>query len=172
MPVKPNYHRVIVCFFAGAFLLLLTGCSKTLTFGFTSTVDPAYTGASIEVDLIGINTSEIAVWNAKSIDEYFTTGDPFRAAAPKKTFYFGEGQPEKAQLSSSDPIWQQWNDKGATHILVLADLPGYTISMDGVDLRRQLIPRASNEWKGTPKTISIRLGPTGVVLVPSPKPPK
>jgi hypothetical protein len=169
--MNPKTSRIVLSLAAAALLFLFAGC-QTLTFDFTSSVDPAYKGASIEVDLIGINTSEIAVWNAKSIDDYFTSGDPFRASVPKKTFYFGEGQPEIARLPSSDPIWREWEAKGATHILVLADLPGYTIPMGGVDLRRQLVPRSSSDWKGTPKAIAIRLGPTGVVLVPSPKPPK
>ena len=53
-----NIHRF---FLACVPALILTGCGVTiLQPGFTTQVAPSYQGASIQVDLIGVNNSELA----------------------------------------------------------------------------------------------------------------
>jgi len=121
---------------------LLAGCSKTVILqpNLNASIAPAYQGASIQVDLIGINSSELTTWRSKPIDDYFAPGDVFRRSATKATLHFGGDKPGSQSLPASDPVWQQWKAKATTHVVVLADLPGYNLPMGGVDLRRQIIP--------------------------------
>lgn len=151
-------------------VVILAGCGVTiLQPGFMTEVAPSYQGASIQVDLIGVNNSELAAWNAKPIDDYFAAGDMFRASAPKVTLNFGAGEDGMKSLPASHPIWKQWKSKNATNIMVIADLPGYTVPMGGIDLRRQTVPLSSNQWAKSPPEISIQITPTGIILVPAPK---
>ncbi len=163
---QPFIRLIPACLLA----LFLSGCGVTiLQPGFTTQVAPSYQGASIQVDLVGVNNSELPAWNAKPIDDYFAAGDMFRASAPKVTLNFGAGESDVKALSASNPIWKQWNSKNATHVMVIADLPGYTVPMGGVDLRRQIIPLSSDKWAKSPPEISIQITPTGIILVPAPK---
>jgi uncharacterized protein YceK len=151
-------------------ILLMSGCGVTiLQPGFTTQVASSYQGASIQVDLVGVNNSELAAWNAKPIDDYFAAGDMFRGSAPKVTLNFGSDQAGTQTLASSNPIWKQWKSKSATYVMVIADLPGYTVPMGGVDLRRQVVPLSSDRWTKSPPEISIQVTPTGIILVPAPK---
>lgn len=136
-----------------------------------ASIAPAYKGASIQVDLVGVNNSELAAWNAKPIDDYFSPGDVFRSASSKRTLDFADGKDDVKSLAANDPIWQAWKSKGVSHVVVMADLPGYTIPMGGIDLRRQIIPLTGSSWDKSPPSITIQVGPTGIILVPAPKIP-
>ena len=149
-------------------LLLLVGCETTIQPTFNTSVSAIYEGATIEVDLVGINTSEYQIWKAKSVNDYFTSSDKFRDAASKKTLYFGENQKTSQTLSSSDPIWAEWTRKDCAYIVIIADLPGY-VADEQVDRRRQLVPLNSKLWKGAPSDITITISPTGIQLLPSPE---
>ena len=151
-------------------ILFISGCQTTiLEPGFLANVAPACQGASIQVDLVGVNNSELAAWNAKPIDDYFSAGDMFRKSSPKITLEFGANGKSVQSLSPSHPIWQQWRAKGSTHVMVIADLPGYTLPMGGIDLRRQTVPLSSDKWDKSPPEISIQITPTGIILIPAPK---
>lgn len=149
-------------------LLFLAGCESTIQPTLNTEVSPLYAGATIEVDLVGINTSEYQIWKAKSVNDYFTSDDQFRDAAVKKTLYFGEQKKSSQTFSSSDPIWTQWVAKECAFVVVIADLPGY-VKDEQVDRRRQLIPLDLKLWSGTPSDITITVSPTGIQLLPSPE---
>ena len=59
--------------FAGLFLL--TACETTIQPTLKTNVSSLYEGATIEVDIVGINTSEYQIWKAKSVNDYFTSSD-------------------------------------------------------------------------------------------------
>lgn len=151
-------------------LFLGSGCStKPIQPNLVSEVSSAYVGASIQVDLIGVNPSELGAWTGKSIDDYFSAGDRFRQGAVKRTLQFGGSNAGSQTLAAKDTIWAQWKAKSATHIIVLADLPGYNSPEGGVDLRRQVIPLDSGVWDKVPPSVMIQITPTGIILVPAPK---
>ena len=157
--------------FAGILSLLVSGCgTKPIRPDLSAQVAPVFAGASIQVDLIGVNNSELNVWKAVDIDDYFSAGNRIRQGASRKTLTFGGGLPESQTLSANDPIWNEWKSKQVSFVIVLADLPGYASREVGVDLRRQVIPLDSGFWDGVPENISIQLTPTGIILVPAPKP--
>lgn len=165
---EPSRLPIIMVLLMG--IALLPACNTTiLQPQVDAAIAPAYQGASIQVDLVGVNNSELAAWNAKPVDDYFTPGDIFRGAAAKRTLDFADGKEGGKSLAANDPIWQTWKAKGVSNIVVMADLPGYTIPMGGVDLRRQIIPLSSDSWDKSPPVITIQVGPTGIILVPAPK---
>ncbi len=152
-------------------LAVLPACNRTVILQprLDASIAPAYKGASIQVDFVGVNNSELAAWNAKPIDDYFAPGDVFRDSADKKTLDFADGSVSVQTLQSTDPVWQRWKSKGASHVVVIADLPGYNIPMGGIDLRRQTIPLSAGSWERSPPVITVQVGPTGIILVPAPK---
>lgn len=154
--------------------LFLVGCPTVprvvhLQPEFRAEVASAYHGATISVDLVGVNNSELAVWKAKPVDDYFAPGNVFRDSAQKVTLNFGGGGETTQRVSPSHPVWQDWRAKGATQVIVIADLPGYTLPIGGVDIRRQMIPLESTNWERSPEEVVIQITPTGIILVPAPK---
>lgn len=152
-------------------VVILSGCHSVPTINID--VDPAYKNTSLQVDLVGVNSSEYKVWSTKSVNEYFTPGDNFRQSADKKTFNFGENLPSLQTLPKKDLIWDGWENNDISHIFVLVNLPG--ISDEQVDKRRQVIPLDPEAWKSSalsldsvPSEIEVNVAPTGVRLVPSP----
>ena len=103
----------------------LPACNKTVILQprLDASIAPAYKGASIQVDLIGVNNSELAAWNAKPIDDYFAPGDVFRSSSNKHTLNFADANDGVQTLQVTDPIWQSWKAKGASYVVVIADLP-------------------------------------------------
>ena len=153
-------------------VLTLTGCQSVPKINVD--VDPYYKDTSLQVDLVGVNSSQYEVWSEKSVNEYFTPGDNFRQSADKKTLNFGENRPPLQTLPTGDPIWNGWKKNDISHIFVLVNLPG--ISDEQVDKRRQVIPLEPQAWKSSalslnsvPNEIKVNVAPTGVRLVPSPE---
>jgi len=110
------------------------------------------TEASVEVDLIGATKSDLADWKAYSMNKYWQPGDPTRRDADKVTLRVDSKEPKK--FDSKDPIWDKWFARRATHLVILAHLPGDV--QDGPDdPRRKFVPLAAME-KDSPLQIEIQ----------------
>ncbi|TVR52423.1 MAG: hypothetical protein EA425_05000 [Puniceicoccaceae bacterium] len=169
----PNPVRCLLPAAAGVLVLLLAGCATTpppIQPAFNLVVDPAYAGASIQVDLVGVNASEVARWRTKSVNDYFSPGDPFRATAERKSFLMGPDGEDAPVLAANDPIWQRWQRRDVSFIVVLADLPGYMEDREGaIDSRRLIVPLGGDRWdRARPSTITLEISPTGVSSIPAP----
>jgi hypothetical protein len=112
---------------------------------------------SIEVDLIGISEIERPAWEGYDLDQYWATGDSRRANADKLSKSLETGQPWL--VSRSDPQWQRWFNRGATELLILANLPGH-FAPGPTDPRRTFLPLARNRWKTTGRRLEIEVQDT------------
>ncbi len=156
---------------------------------------------NIEVDLVAVNSVENDRWENASMTSYWQPGDPLKGSVPTKVMYFNSKQAQAAAttnpakpgqtasqaatqpsgfsetLSATDPIWYKWyankNDKSVYHLYVLALLPGIIADQPGDrDPRRQILPLNQEEWPNGTKDILLKIEPTGVITVTTPKPHK
>jgi hypothetical protein len=110
-------------------------------------LDASLERASVLVDLVGVSGSDQQVWQNYSMTKYWKEGDPMRRDAKKVVADFS-GQILTFTLAKNDPIWDKWLDAGATHLAVLAYLPGRFEDLPGnADQRRRLVSLFPNVWK-------------------------
>jgi hypothetical protein len=154
---------------------LLTGCSGSGMGKYNVMVSPggglkdaAGGMPSVEVDLVGASDAQAERLKAYSVNDYFSGRDTMRAEADKKTLSFTKASPGPQTLSEKDPIWQSWKDKGATQLVVIANLPG--VSGKGEDPRRLVLPLAGNRWDTD--DIQVEVQKSGVVCRTMMKPVK
>ena len=84
----------------------------------------------------------------------------------KITFKFSPGTTE-SKLVITDAIWQKWLSKGATHLVVLADLPG-SFSQDlpgNQDPRRHSESLDKCHWADKTTLVSFQVRQSGVELL-------
>lgn len=127
------------------------------------------TGASVEVDLIGISPSELSYWNHVDITKYFaTTGDPVReqAADRAKRTRFEEGN--EFLLKADDPIWTKWLSYGTSELVILASLPK-RVGEGEADQRRRILSIGKKEWQAKGKTIEIEILDSQIRPLTAPK---
>jgi len=128
---------------------------------------------SVEVHLVGINSSEIDLWKTMSMTDYWTPGNQLRKSAQEYTYViqFGQGPCTKA-LGKKDPIWRKWKNRKVEYLLVLADLPGvFTDRAGNEDARRLQLPATnSKRWGWRDKKIDIRIEESNIVSLTIPKP--
>ena len=102
---------------------------------------------SIQVDLIGVNETEYKRWEEMSINDYIEPGSKFGSSGEKFVMKFEQGKDSKQVLRHSDPKWDQWKRKKATHLFVIANLPGTWQDKPGdADPRRIILPLDAGRW--------------------------
>ena len=160
---------------AGLILCLaaLSGCGTMKRLSVTVMLDPEMTKdpaatPTVEVNLVGINKSELPQWKAYSMSEYWSPGNKLRTGAEKHVVRFAQTLPSKHMLDRKNPIFQKWQDKTASHLCVLADLPDMMDSKPGQpDPRRMILPLHPKAWKADSITITIKAGQ--MVCSPAPR---
>lgn len=150
-----------------AFLILpaLGGCASSQTTPYQVTVslderlrDSSGNMPSLEVDLIGVADPDLARWRSYPLDAYFAGGDAFRADADKRTLEFADADPRA--LARDDEAWKRWKKSKATHLVVLANIPG-VFDRAGTDGRRLILPLDPERW--STRSIEIQVQRTGLV---------
>ncbi len=173
MASSVGMRRFAVTAMAAVLACVLGGCGGFgggPKYDITVSLDEAWTSGgrtpTLEVDLVGANASQAGPLRSASVGQYFSAGDPFRAAQDKATLTFTSQDASPKVLSKSDPIWSKWNAAGATDLFVLVNLPGVAQDQPGdADPRRLILPLDPARWTGRELSIAIRRsGP--VVLTP------
>jgi hypothetical protein len=133
---------------------ILTGCkSGPVPFDVSIQMDSSFSGQTVPVDLVGVNSNQRRQWEEKSVTDYWGDADPLRASARKKTLEFTEPGSTK-NLTADDDIWTRWiAEGGAGDLFVIADIPGMGKPNDApgdADPRRRILPLNAKAWvKGT-----------------------
>ncbi|MGK0309533.1 MAG: hypothetical protein ACJAT5_000079 [Lentimonas sp.] len=163
-------------------LLALAGCDAP---NVEIIISPEYQSATIQIDFVKVQRSEVPIWMGMSVDDYFSPGSQFRDFAKQRgdiytVYYNVPGKAFQGTIPSDDSVWENFEyERGSEQsfdVIILADLPGAYGGLP-VDIRRKIIPLEKKSWsisfldkvfgKGLEKlAISITSG--GILLDPPP----
>jgi hypothetical protein len=155
----------------GAFFVVLTGCSsckpgkpgKPKAYHVTLNLDESLKQGSVLVDLVAATPTSLPRWESYSMSKYWKDGDPMRADADKVTLSFVSGQSLTNELGRADAKWNKWLAQGATHLIVLADLPGARQDKGGnQDERRQIVALDPCHWPNKTTNLLIQIQRSGI----------
>jgi hypothetical protein len=124
------------------------------------------TPASIEVDLIGVSQLEKAAWEGYPLDNYWAPGDLRRRNADKLTSNFQSGN--TWSVPQTDPKWKGWLGRGASELLIIANLPG-SFPSGPADPRRIFLPLDKKAWEAKGQTLEIQIQDTLINVMTPPK---
>lgn len=132
-------------------------------------VDPTLKNDSIVVDLVGVTSRALEdSWSHYSMTDYWKSGDTMRRDNADDTISldFLSGQSLSQTLSVTNKIWNVWKQKKATHVLVMAKLPGLHKDMPGSkDARRQVLSLDKCVWlKSKTKTLEVVVKRSGIYV--------
>ena len=117
--------------FARALLLpllavLCTGCVSQykVVVGFSTALKDHFTEIpTIEVDIAAVTDSEADEVKQMGVENYFEPGSGIRDRLQSQICFFYREEQNTYVLPSRAPIWQSWNLKEPTNVLVIASLP-------------------------------------------------
>ncbi|MFO1500030.1 MAG: hypothetical protein U1G07_16840 [Verrucomicrobiota bacterium] len=112
------------------------------------------TPATIETDLIGVTKLDRARWENTDLDQYWAAGSQVRRDSDKLSNTVQMNQPWV--ITRDDPKWRSWLDRGATDLLIIANLPGKHPS-GPADPRRIFLPLQGSAWKAKDDALQIEL---------------
>ena len=172
-----------VAFLTGglAVVTFLSGCAsckpgkpgKPKAYHVTVNLDESLKQASVLVDLIPASVASLPRWESYSMTKYWKDGDPMRADADKVTLSFVSGQSLTNELARLDPKWTKWLAQGATHLVVLADLPGARADKSGTqDERRQIVALDPCHWPDKTTNLIVQVQRSGLNIQTPPRPVK
>ncbi len=155
-------------------MAMLSGCGGMLRtdiyveLGKDLIADPASI-PSIQVDLVGVNASELPQWKGYALREYWSPGNKLRASADKYEMRFGQTRSASQKLERTNAVFDEWQKKTASHLFVLADLPGVSDPKPGaVDARRLVLPLDSKVWKLKEDRIVVTVRAGQMLCTPAP----
>jgi hypothetical protein len=165
---------------------VLAGCGEMGRFdivvtlekeGFRKTVG---TIPSVEVNIVGINDVEYQEWVRKPMTQYWEPDDSLRTTTVRKGYTgvmtFGEEKPGRLVLFRRDPIWNDWEAKGARNLFILTNFPRVTQDQLGdADARRRILPLQKDRWAGYywgKRVIWLEVTPSGLICHTTPRPPQ
>jgi hypothetical protein len=130
------------------------------------------TWPTLEVDLVAIGEDEKNVWNAYSVDKYFSRGDLLRTGKKNNgeahTMKFSNSDPTTQTLSRKDPVWTKWKNK--PELYVIAYLRDYSDKSDPQGLfRRKVVPLDKRRWNNS-QSIGIVVRQDGLKYTTDPLP--
>ena len=170
--------RFIKSFIAGGFIVWLaafmTGCETckpgkpgaTGSYTIDVSLDESLKTSSVIVDLVGVNASTLPRYEAYDMGKYWKEGDPMRRDADKVVLNFVSGASLNMNVPVSDAQWAKWKSKGATYVMVLADLPGAQTARPGnQDARRQILPLDQCNWPDQTGTLKVLVQRSGIVVL-------
>lgn len=161
--------------------MLVSGCSsckpgkpgKPIAYHVTVNLDQSLQQGSVVVDVIAATPAGLPRWEAYSLNKYWKEGDPMRTDADKATFSFVSGQTLTNSLGKLDARWSKWLAQGATHLVVLADLPGARVDKPGTqDERRQIVTLDPCHWPKKTTNLMVQVQRSGINVLTPPRPTK
>ena len=111
---------------------------------------------NVQVDVVGVNRSEIDVWEGPSITEYWAENSQLRKDA-RDGGYLHEGKfelPDRYELTicEKDGVWKKWRARKVEYILVMFDT---CTTAEGWRKRLPLPPRC---WGGQTRKNRVEIG--------------
>ena len=163
-------------------LLLLAGCDAP---DVKIVISPEYQSATIQIDFVKVQRSEVPIWMGMNIDDYFLPGSQFREFAKQRgdiytVYYNVPGKAFEESIASDNPVWENFQyERGSEQsfdVIILVDLPGAYGGLP-IDVRGKIIPLQKKSWpisffdkvlgKGLEELV-VSITSSGILLDPSP----
>jgi len=151
------------------------GCGKTGRYNIRVTIAPELRDVSEEVHIVGVNDTDLARWNDRSMTQYWLNVGPEQDDVYRMVF--GRGFASTNILSAEDEIWSRWKSLGARHLFILSLYPmGAKDDTGSADPRRLYLPMEKKRWKISPFkvrdeiVIEVRPAPEGLKCLTPPNP--
>jgi hypothetical protein len=170
--------RALAAAYMIAVTFTITGCSSCKPgkqgppgkYNVEIRLDEALKQGSVLVDVVGVNAGTLPRWETYSMSKYWQHSDPMRTSAEKLVFDFSSGKAGTQTLAITNAIWNSWQTKGVSHLLLLADLPGGPVDKPGVaDARRQMVPLDKCYWPGGTKKLMVVVKQSGLEIETLPR---
>ena len=120
---------------------LAVGCGPKMDpYKVTLTANDSIKDSSVAVHVIGINKNDFPLWDSYSMSKYWSPADTLhKNPAVATTILFDAKNLRTQAIAIDDAHWKMWRDYGATHLFILANLPGFKEDRPGnADARRQI----------------------------------
>lgn len=167
-------HRVRFGFALLFCSLVFGGCATAphpQAYAVRVTLDKPLVGSSVQVDLVGVNQTDLPKWQNYSVTQYWQPDNPFRRDAQKYAMQFSINTANTQVLLNNDPHWSGWLSTGASQLVIIADLPGVITDQTGnADPRRLILPLDRAAWPKNVNTIDILVQESGLRLMTPRKP--
>jgi hypothetical protein len=154
--------------------LVFGGCATVphpRAYAIRVTLDKPLVGSSVQVDLVGVNATDLPKWQNYSVTQYWQPDNPLRRDAQKYAMQFSINTPNTQVLLDNDPHWAEWLPTGASQLVIIADLPGVITDQAGnADPRRLILPLDRAAWGRDVNTIDILVQESGLRLMTPRKP--
>ena len=170
-----------MCLALGLGMAWVSGCSsckpgklaKPKAYHVTVSLDASLQQGSVVVDVIAVSPAGLPRWENYSVNNYWKEGDVMRADADKFSMSFVSGKSLTNELGRADAKWGKWLAQGATHLVVLADLPGGRADKPGTqDERRQIVPLDPCHWPNKTTNLVMHVQRSGINVLTPPRPAK
>ena len=146
--------------------VLCTGCVSQykVVVGFSTALKDHFTEIpTIEVDIAAVTDGEAAEVKQMGVEKYFDPGSGIRNRLQSQTCFFYREEQNTYVLPSRAPVWQSWQLKEPTNILVIASLP-YDPSMTPQADPRYLAVKMARSYV-LARTIYILVEPKKIIQV-------
>jgi hypothetical protein len=177
--------RRLLCGLLLVGLLAAVGCTGMGRFDLDVTMDHRAfqaelgTVPSVEVNFIGVNRTEYAVWYSYSINKYWLPENSQRVTAVRQgetaVATFSEHPPYNVVISRTNKFWDRWRKKGAIYLIALCNYPRTSKDEPGeADPRRVILPLSKQRWSGYfwgRRRIRFQVTPRGIDCLTPPLPP-
>ena len=157
MKINRMMRMVAIATFA---LSCLVGCSGPKAYNVDVSRAASLADDRVQVDIVAVGSATKQRWQQKSIDVYFSPGDPMRADTDKHTMAFQPGGDGTHRLPIDANIWGRWLNSNADTLFIIADLPG-NFDAGGQDPRRLELPLARGRWNYR-DTLAVTVQSSGV----------
>jgi hypothetical protein len=123
---------------------------------------------NVRVDVVGVNWVEKQQWETVSMQDYWSEGNQRREDSIRQGYNlslaFSPDSPCDITIKDSDPLWQIWEQRKATHFLVLFD------TCSDSKAWRLCLPLSRKCWdRSAAKKIEVAIQPSGVIPQTAPK---
>jgi len=116
---------------------------------------------TIEVDIAAVTDSEVDEVKQAGVEKYFAPDSGIREKLQSQTCFFYREEQNTFILPSRAPIWQSWNLKDPTTVLVIASLPHDPSMTPQADPRYVTVKMAKSYVLA--RTINILVEPKKVI---------
>jgi hypothetical protein len=166
--------RVVGLLAAGVLSVGLGGCGPSKVSAIETVATPGLmidgVMSAVEVDLVGVSKANEDLVVGTGVSQWFSLNSPVRQQIADqgmiKSISFGSGQQTNVTVSSGDPVWGKWKDKGVEKVMVFAKPAA--IPMSGDVAWRRSISLMSEDWQDA-KGVIVRIDRSGLNTAPAGK---